>query len=82
MVSQCNTLNLRLFLCHSSRSRMQIDFLEAEVFICLEVASRHILVAGKVCNSLDILNMGVLTKLIVRRIEYVLSMYWYVLGMY
>jgi hypothetical protein len=40
-------------------------------FICLEVSSpsmetqdahEHILVVGKVGNSLDILNMGVLTK--------------------
>jgi hypothetical protein len=62
---------------------MLIDFLE-EVLICLEVASpsmetqdahEHILVVRKVCHSLDILDMGVLTKLIVRRIQYVLSMY-------
>ncbi len=46
---------------------MLIDFL-MEVLICLEVASpsmethnarEHILVVGKVCHSLDILNMGV-----------------------
>jgi hypothetical protein len=69
---------------------MQIDFLE-EIFICLEVASpsmemqdahEHILVVGKVCHSLDILYMGVLTKLIVRRIQYVLSMYQGCTSMY
>ena len=59
---------------------MQIDFLE-EVLIYLEVAClsmeaqdayEHILVVGKVCHCLDILNMGVLTKLIVSgRVEYV-----------
>ena len=71
---------------------MQTDFLE-EVFICLEVACpsmetqdahEHILVVGKVCHSLDILDMGVLTKLIVSGrvdqvcIRYVPSMYRYV----
>jgi hypothetical protein len=75
-VSQCNTLYLILVVRHSSRARMQIDFLE-EVLVCLEVASpsmetqdahEHILVVGKVCHSLDILNMGMLTKRIVRRI--------------
>ena len=52
---------------------MQTDFLE-EVLICLEVAClsmeaqdahEHILAVGKVCQCLDILDMGVLTKLIV-----------------
>ena len=56
---------------------MLIDFLE-EGLICLEVSSpsmetqdahEHILVVGKVCHRLDILDMGVLTK------KYVLSMY-------
>jgi hypothetical protein len=69
---------------------MLIDFLE-EILICLEVASpsmetqdahEHILVVGKVCHSLDILDMGVLTKLIVRRIQYVLSMYQVCTSMY
>ena len=69
---------------------MLIDFLE-EVLICLEVtnqsmetqdAHEHILVVGKVCHSPDILNMGVLTKLIVRRIQYVLSMYQVCTSMY
>jgi hypothetical protein len=63
---------------------MLIDFLE-EILICLEVASpsmetqdahEHILVVGKVCHSLDILDMGVLTKLVVKTIEYVLCMYF------
>ena len=71
---------------------MLIDFLE-EILICLEVASpsmemqdahEHILVVGKVCHSLDILDMGVLTKLVVKTIEYVLCMYFvctdYLLG--
>ena len=49
---------------------MLIDFLE-EGLICLEVSSQsmetqdaheHILVVGKVCHCLDILDMGVLTK--------------------
>jgi hypothetical protein len=49
---------------------MLIDFLE-EGLICLEVSSpsmetqdahEHILVVGKVCHRLDILDMGVLTK--------------------
>ena len=63
---------------------MQTDFLE-EVFICLEVASpsmetqdahEHILVVGKVCHSLDILDIGVLTKLIVSgRVDEVCTMY-------
>ena len=71
---------------------MQIDFLE-EVLICLEVASpsmetqdayEHILLVCKVCHSLDILDMGVLTKLIVSGradkvcTRYVPSMFWYV----
>ena len=71
---------------------MQTDFLE-EVFICLEIASpsmeaqdahEHILVVGKVCHCLDILDMGVLTKLIVCGLadevctRYVPSMYTYV----
>ncbi len=71
---------------------MLIDFLE-EILICLEVASpsmetqdahEHILVVGKVCHSLDILDMGVLTKLVVKTFEYVLCMYYvftdYLLG--
>jgi hypothetical protein len=57
---------------------MLIDFLE-ESLICLEVSSpsmetqdahEHILVVGKVCHRLDILDMGVLTK------KYALSMYY------
>jgi hypothetical protein len=52
------------------RARMLIDFLE-EGLICLEVSSQsmqtqdaheHILVVGKVCHHLDILDMGMLTK--------------------
>jgi len=71
---------------------MLIDFLE-EILICLEVASpsmetqdahEHILVVGKVCHSLDILDMGVLTKLYGKTIEYELGMYFvctdYLLG--
>jgi hypothetical protein len=42
-------------------------------------AHEHILVVGKVCHSLDILDMGVLTKLVVKTISvctmYVLCMY-------
>jgi hypothetical protein len=51
---------------------MLIDFLEEGLKCqCLEVSSQsmktqdareHILVVGKVCHCLDILNMGVLTK--------------------
>ena len=82
-VSKCNTLQLILIFCHRRGARMLIDFLE-EILICLEVASpsmetqdahEHILVVGKVCHSLDILDMGVLTKLDVKTIEYVLGMY-------
>ncbi len=49
---------------------MLIDFLE-EGLICLEVsrpsmetqdAHEHILVVGKVCHSLDFLDMGMLTN--------------------
>jgi hypothetical protein len=36
-------------------------------------AHEHILVVGKVCHRLDILDMGVLTKKV--RTEYVLGMY-------
>jgi hypothetical protein len=70
-VSKCNRLYVILVVSYRSRARMQIDFLE-EVLICLEVASpsmetqdahEYILVVGKVCHSLDILDMGVLTKL-------------------
>ena len=73
-VSKFNRLYLILVVLHRRRARMQIDFLE-EVLICLEVAypsmeaqdaHEHILVVGKVCHSLDLVNtMGVLTKLIV-----------------
>ena len=39
-------------------------------------AHEHILVVGKVCHSLDILDMGVLTKLIVSgRVDEVCTMY-------
>jgi hypothetical protein len=69
---------------------MQISFLE-EVLKCLKVASprmetqdahEHMPVVGKVCHSLDILDMGVLTKPIVIRIQYVLSMYQVCTSMY
>jgi hypothetical protein len=69
---------------------MQIDFLE-EVLICLEVASQsmemqdaheHILVFGKVCHSLDILNMGVLTKLMVSKLSMYLVYTTFVQSMY
>ncbi len=69
-VSQCNRLHLILVLLHRRRARRLIDFLE-EGLICLEVSSlsmktqdarEDILVVGKVCHSLDILDMGVLTK--------------------
>ncbi len=59
---------------------MLIDFLE-EGLICLEVSSlsmetqnahEHILVAGKVCHCLDIVDMGVMTNI---STEYVLSVY-------
>ena len=72
-ISECNRIYLILVVLHIRRARMQTDFLE-EVFICLEVASpsmetqdahEHILVVGKVCHCLDILDMGVLMKLIV-----------------
>jgi hypothetical protein len=75
-VSKCNTLYMILVVCHRHRASMQIDSLE-EVLICLEVGSlsmktqdahEHIVVVGKVCHSLDILNMGMLTKLVVRRL--------------
>ncbi len=62
-----------------------------DVLICLEVASpsmetqdahEHILVFYKVCHSVAILNLGVLTKLIIRIIDYVLSVYWDIPDMY
>ena len=68
--SQCNRLYSILVLLHRRRARMLIEFLE-EGLICLEVSSpsmetqdahEHILVVGKVCHCLDILDMGVLTK--------------------
>ncbi len=69
-VSQCTRLYLILVLLHRHRARMLIDYLE-EGLICLQVSSPsmetqdeyiNILVVGKVCHSLDILYMGVLTK--------------------
>ncbi len=59
---------------------MLIDFPE-ESLICLEVSSQsletqdaheHILVVGKVCHSLEILDMGMLTIVCTK---YVLSMH-------
>ena len=91
-VSKCNRLYLIPVVLHRRRARMQIDFLE-EVLICLEVACpsmetqdahEHILVVGKACHSCDILNMGVLMKLIVSGhvdkvcTRYVPGMYTYV----
>jgi hypothetical protein len=73
-VSEYNRLYMILVLRHRRRARMLLE----EVLICLEVASQsmetqdaheYILVVGKICHSLDILNMGFLTKLIVRRIS-------------
>jgi hypothetical protein len=50
----------------------------------MQDAHEHILVVGKVCHSLDILDMGVLTKLDGKTIEYELGMYFvctdYLLG--
>jgi hypothetical protein len=69
-VSQCNRLYSILVLLHRRIARMLIEFLE-EGLICLEVSSpsmktqdahEHILVVGKVCHCLDILDMGVLRK--------------------
>ncbi len=69
-ISQCNRLYSILVLRHRHRAWMLIDFLE-EGLIYLEVSSpsmetqdahEHILVVGKVCHHLDILDMGVLTK--------------------
>ncbi len=74
-VHQCNTLYLILVVSHSSRARMQIDFIE-EVLICLKVASPSMETQDAhethpccwlATHSLDILDMGVLTKLVVRR---------------
>ncbi len=69
-VSQCTRLYLILVLVHRRKARMLIDYLE-EGLICLQVSSPsmetqdeyiNILVVGKVCHSLDILDMGVFTK--------------------
>jgi hypothetical protein len=72
-VSQCNRLYLilvSLVVLDRRRARMLIDFLK-DGLICLEVSSQsmetqdaheHILVVSKVCHSLDILDMNVLTK--------------------
>ncbi len=74
-VSQSNMLHMILVVKHSSRARMQIDFFE-EVLICLDVARpnmkaqdahEHIPVIGKICHCLDILDMGVLTQVRVRK---------------
>jgi hypothetical protein len=88
-VSQCNRLYLILVLLHRRRARTRklIDFLEKGL-ICLVVSSpsmetqdahEHILVVGKVCHCLAILDMGVLTK---RNYsvcsKYVPSMNWFV----
>jgi|688.fasta_scaffold246733_1 hypothetical protein len=69
-VGQSNFLHMILVVRYCCRAGMHIDFFE-EVLICLEVASpsmesqdahEHILVIGKICHCLDILNMGVLTQ--------------------
>ena len=69
-IGQSNFLHMILVVRYCCRAGMHIDFFE-EVLICLEVASpsmesqdahEHILVIGKICHCLDILNMGVLTN--------------------